>query len=137
MALETQIQLLTEAVQRLNDNIQNLIAAEIITSSEPAPVKVGLIPQLSSPAQVPPEVAITTRPDVAEKPQVETTITAAPAETITADQLLSLAKDYGQAKGRPAVVEVLARFGVSRLPELKPEQYAAAAEAFSLAEVAA
>ena len=55
-----------------------------------------------------------------------------PAKEVTKEGEISYAKDIAprvlklaEAKGRPAALEVLAKFGVEKAPQLKAEQYSA------------
>lgn len=94
----------------------------------------------SAPTQPTAEVAVAAVPEktvAASAPSAKPAVAAAPASTAATepatyqDAAAAITK-LSRAKGRDAAINVLQQFGASKLPEVKPEQFAdiiAAAEA--------
>lgn len=65
----------------------------------------------------------TVEPAAAE-PQPSTAATASPTEPVDYKTAAEAVTKVSRAKGRPAAIEVLAKFGAAKLPDVKPEQFA-------------
>jgi hypothetical protein len=110
MSLESSLKTIAEELK----GIRELLAGNVAS------------PQPSSGAQPVPASPDAPAPSTAPAPSAD----ESPA-TITRDEVGKAAVELAKAKGRPAAAEVLNKFSVTKVSELKPEQYAAALNAFT------
>lgn len=75
-------------------------------------------------------------PTPAEAADAGTAPDASAGATPSFDEVRTAMLGLGKVKGRAAVAEMLAEFGVTRLPEIKPDQYGAMAQAIAKAMAA-
>lgn len=90
-----------------------------------------------APADCPPAAAPAPEPAPAEeKPAAPDAAKAeqaqAPAQAVTLDDVKKAAVSAASANGRDFLVEVLSDFGVEKVSELQPDQYAEAIERFGM-----
>ena len=112
-------------------------ATDETTTEAPAEAPTAEAPTTEAPAAEAP----TTEAPAAEAPTTEAPTTEAPAAEApaaapsyqdAANAIMRLAR----ARGRDAAVAVLAKFGAGKLPDVKPEHFAAVIAACEAAEVA-
>lgn len=136
MSLEATIQENTNAIRELIAAIQAGVpttaaqVAAVVTEAatdklaetvkEEAPAKKPTTAKKAEPAPTQPtaEAVAADAPEQKAEPSAQG---AAPTYQATADAVTSLAR----TKGREAAVAVLTKFGASKLPDVKPEQFAA------------
>jgi hypothetical protein len=71
------------------------------------------------------------KPASAKAPATGTSATT-PTTEVTYQDVADLVIKYSKANGRPTTVKVLEQFGITALPQAKPEQYTAIAGVFAI-----
>jgi hypothetical protein len=119
MSLEDKIQGLTDAVRALTKALEPTIITQVV--EDPAPAKAEVVPP--KPKATPtPSTAGLTASTTNEPP--ETTSTPATTAGIEYAQVAKAITDTFKVD-RVKTIETLAKFGATKGPQLKPEDYAA------------
>lgn len=118
MSLENEFANLTAAVVRLASGVENLLALSQNGVAQGAPVEtaVGTSTQAPPPATTAPPAS--PKGNGAAEPAAD-----APTLADCKAAAKAMAAAFNQAEGRQATIDVLARFGATKMPEVKPEQY--------------
>lgn len=115
-----------KAVETLESKLQAAVAAQTDTKKAKTDPKPDAAPasEPTPTASASSESSSTESTQVAKDEQPETT----EQSTATYDDAKGLVKEVAKTKGRDAAVGLLQRFGVSKLPDLNPDQYGALVE---------
>lgn len=101
-----------------------------VTANEPAPAPEVAAAEPPKPRRQPKLAAVPTEAPAPSAPTAEAAVAAAPepkpepASAVTYDDVKRVLIAMTTSRGRNAVVDLLARYGVQRAPDLKPEVYA-------------
>lgn len=118
--LETAIKKLTEAVEENTKHLQ-VLHNSLRSAPVTAPAET---PKDASPANAEPVAEPSTSAAApAPEPAPETPPESEPAANVTKAQLAEATIAVAKAKGREAAASILAKYGASKVPELKPEDF--------------
>ncbi len=108
-----------------------LAKASVGVSNPPDATKPGSV--LGTAADVKKPAAVSPQPETAAAPPASEPEVSKSETAVTYDDVKALVLRVSKDKGRDAAVAVLSGFGVTKAPELKPEQYADAVAQFKAA----